>query len=119
MEEEEKKKTYDLEQRTETFGRRCRDLIRGLPRSITNIEDARQLCRASGSVAANYIEANESLSKKDFRLRVKISKKESKESRLFLRLLYPKPEQVNERDALVKEATELMNIFAAILRNTE
>ena len=92
-----------------------------MPRTITNIEDAKQLTKASGSVASNYIEANESLSKKDFRMRVKISRKESKESRLFLRLIYTdgKDDLETERLALVQEATELMNILGAILRKTE
>ena len=121
MTEGENSKQYDLEGRTEAFAKRCRDLIRRLPRTITNIEDAKQLTRASGSVAANYIEANESLSKKDFRVRVKICRKESKESRLFLRLICTdgKSGLEEERVALVQEATELMNIFGAILRNTE
>ncbi|MGB7158658.1 MAG: four helix bundle protein [Tepidisphaeraceae bacterium] len=113
-------KPYDLEERTERFAKRCRDFIKVLPRTLTNREDAKQLTRASGSVAANYLEANDSLSKKDFRMRVKICRKESKESRLFLRLLYPEGDaQLRERDLLVQEATELMNIFGAILRNSE
>jgi four helix bundle protein len=121
MTEGENSKRYDLEQRTENFARRCRELIRLLPRTLTNREDARQLARASGSIAANYIEANESLSKKDFRMRVKISRKESKESRLFLRLLYTDGSQAQnaERVSLEQEATELMNIFGAILRNSD
>jgi four helix bundle protein len=121
MEEKENKKRYDLEERTERFARRCRELIRVLPRTITNVEDAKQLTKASGSVPANYIEANEALSKKDFRLRIKICRKESKESRLFLRLLYTNESesQNDERAALQQEATELMNIFGAILRNSE
>src|SRR5688500_6024266 len=109
---------YDLEEWTELFARRCRELIRRLPRSLTNLEDARQLVRASGSVAGNYLEANDSLSKKDFRMRIKICRKESKESRLFLRLLYPAASQLTEREALIAEATELINIFGAILRNS-
>lgn len=120
-EENESRKIYDLEERTERFAKRCRELIRVLPRTMTNREDARQLTRASGSVPANYLEANESLSKKDFRLRIKISRKESKESRLFLRLLYTNGSEAqnHERDALVQEATELMNILGAILRNSD
>jgi four helix bundle protein len=112
---------YDLEDRTFEFARRCRAFVRRLPRTITNEEDVRQLVKASGSVGANYIEANESLSKKDFRLRVKISRKESKEARYWLRLLFTNEdaELDRERAALVQEATELMNILSAILRNSE
>jgi four helix bundle protein len=61
--------------------------VKTLPQNIANEEDIRQLVKASGSVGANYIEANESLSKKDFVLRIKISRKEAKESRYWLRLL--------------------------------
>ena len=67
-----------------------------------NTEDVRQLIRASGSVAANWIEANEALSKKDFLLRVKICRKEAKESRLFLRL-------IETGDALAKRRDELIS----------
>jgi four helix bundle protein len=77
--------------------------------------------RSSGSVGANYIEANEALSKKDFRMRIRISRKESKETRYWLRLLDTRDiDPLNaERSKLVQESTELMNIFGAILRNSE
>lgn len=55
--------------------------------SVGNKEDSKQLIRSSGSVGANYIEANEALSKKDFRMRIKISRKEAKGSRYWLRLV--------------------------------
>jgi four helix bundle protein len=74
-------KQYDLEDRTFEFARRVRALVKIIPKTIGNIEDGKQLVRSSGSVGANYIEANESLSKKDFLMRVKISRKEAKESR--------------------------------------
>ena len=54
---------YGLEERTFEFARRCRAFVRGLPRTVTTEDDARQLVRSSGSVAANYIEANEALSR--------------------------------------------------------
>jgi four helix bundle protein len=83
------------------------------------VEDSRQLVRASGSVGANYIEANEALSKKDFVLRIKICRKEAKESRYWLRLLEAADRTAAERDSLVQEAQELTNIFGAIVRKTE
>jgi four helix bundle protein len=112
---------YDLEDRTFQFAKDVRVLMKMLPRSIGNDEDGRQLVKASGSVGANYIEANESLSKKDFVMRVKISRKEAKESRYWLRLLDTAGGEVLERQraALIQEATELMNIFGAILRKTQ
>src|ERR1700682_66817 len=83
----DKPKQYDLEERTFLVAQRVRAFVRLLPKTISNIEDVKQLVRASGSVGANYIEANESLGKKDFRLRIKISRKEAKESVYWLRLL--------------------------------
>src|SRR3990167_7353073 len=76
----------DLEERTFQFARRCRDWVKKLSRTISNIEYGKQLIRSSGSQAANYIEANEALSRKDFAHRIKICRKEAKESCLWLRL---------------------------------
>ncbi|PCH69662.1 MAG: four helix bundle protein [Bacteroidetes bacterium] len=88
---------------------------------MTNIEDIKQLVRASGSVGANYIEANEALSKKDFIYRIKVCRKESKESRYFLRLVdtNANPSFNQERKVLIQEATELMKIFGAIITKSE
>ena len=110
--------TYDLEDRTYEFARRVRAFVKQLPRTICNVEDVRQVVRSSGSVGANYIEANESLSKRDFRMRLRIARKESKETRYWLRLVdtLSNPELDGERDALVQESTELMLIFSAILQ---
>ena len=74
-------KQYNLEERTLKFAKQVRAFVKKISRTISNIEDGKQLVRASGSVGANYIEANESLSKKDFVMRIKISRKEAKESR--------------------------------------
>ncbi len=60
-----REKVYDLEERTYLFARDCRLLIKNLPKTISNIEDGKQLVRSSGSVGANYIEANEKLGDKD------------------------------------------------------
>jgi len=79
-------KPRDLEDRTFRFAESIRSFVRQLPRTISNVEDVRPLVRASGEVAANWIEADDALSKRDFLLRVKICRKEAKESRLFLRL---------------------------------
>ena len=78
-------KQYDLEDRTLKFAKDIRSFVNKLPKTIGNIEDGKQLIKASGSVGANYIEANEALSKKDFIKRIKISRKEAKESRYWLR----------------------------------
>ena len=110
---------YELEERTFSFSKRCRDYSNNLPKTISNIEYSRQLIRSSGSQAANYIEANESLSKKDFIMRIKISRKESKESRLWLRLSEPKKEHELERRNLMQESIELTKIFGSILEKSK
>ncbi len=111
---------YDLEERTFLFAKETRDFVKKLPRTIANVEDIKQLVRSSGSVGANYIEANESVSKKDFLLRIKTCRKESKESTYWLRLLDCGSNAVgNECNRLATEARELMNIFGAILRKSE
>ncbi len=118
MSEIKNPKQYDLEERTFLFARRCRALVKLLTKTIGNIEDGKQLIRSSGSVGANYIEANEALSKKDFLMRIKISRKEAKESRFWLKLIDTtgQPESEKECLLLIQEATELMNIFGSILR---
>lgn len=112
-------KPRDLEERTFLFAQDVRRFVKSLPRTVANAEDVRQLVRASGSVAANWIEANESLSKKDFLLRVKICRKESKESRLFLRLIETGDGSANRREELCREARELTLIFAAIISKSD
>ena len=106
---------YDLEERTYRFASGCSEFVEKVPKTISNVEYGTQLVRASGSVAGNYIEANESLSKKDFVFRIKICRKESKESRLWIRLLRCPEAMQEERRWLFGEATELMKIFGAIL----
>ncbi len=114
-------KTYDLEDRTLKFAKNVRAFLRKISKTSINMEDGRQLVRASGSVGANYIEANEALRKKDFTMRIKICRKEAKESRYWLRLIdtCSETEIENDRHNLEKEATELMNIFGSILRKIE
>ncbi|NNJ25540.1 four helix bundle protein [Alienimonas chondri] len=111
--------TFDLDDRTERFAREVRQLIRKLPRTLCNSVDAKQLVRSSGSVGANYLEANEALGGKDFRYRIKVSRKEAKESGYWLRLLDCRDIAVlaDERDRLEDEAGQLVRIFTAILRN--
>lgn len=84
---------------------------------MANFEDSKQLIRSSGSIGANYREANESLSKKDFLMRLKISRKEAKESTYWLRLIHETNNLENHEESkgLINEATELKNILSAIL----
>jgi len=120
MTEIQNSKQYDLEERTLEFAKKVRIFVNKLPKTMGNIEDGRQLIRASGSIGANYIEANESLSKKDFVMRIKISRKEAKESKYWLLLVDTNNnnELDKERQELIKEATELMMIFSSIMRKS-
>jgi four helix bundle protein len=77
---------YDLEARTLRFAKDVIAFVRSLPNSLPNTEISKQLVRSAGSVGSNYIEANESLGSKDFLMKVKISRREAKESRYWLQL---------------------------------
>ena len=115
------KPVYDLEERTFQFAKAVRLFVKTLPKSIANIEDGKQLIKASGSVGGNYIEANESLGKKDFLMRIKISRKESKESAYWLRLIHETNSLENDDVAqgLIQEAKELKKIFSSILEKSK
>ena len=117
---EKSKSTYDLEERTFQFAKRVRVFVKKLPKTAANVEDGKQVIRSSGSVGANYIEANEALSKKDFLMRTKISRKEAKESAYFLRLIRETNNSSFEQEAseLYNEAVELKKIFSAIINKT-
>jgi len=110
-------KKYDLEERTFQFAKNVIGYVRKLPRGIPDIELGRQLVRSAGSVGANYIEANESLSKKDFIMRIKISKKEAKETYYWLKLTIPTKNYEHTKIELMCESEELQKIFGAIIRN--
>ncbi|HMS30767.1 MAG TPA: four helix bundle protein [Candidatus Saccharibacteria bacterium] len=107
-----KQRQYDLETRVLEFAKACRKYVKTLKPSIISIEDGKQMVRSSGSVGANYLEANEAISKKDFLHRLRIAKKEARETIYWLKLLEaPEP--------LIKEASELMHILGAILEKSK
>lgn len=110
-------KKYDLEDRTYEFALAVALYCKKLPRTISNTEYVKQVVRASGSPAANYIEANEALSKKDFQLRIKICRKEAKETVLWLKLIINTNSEdfTLEGKKLIQEASELKMIFSSIL----
>ncbi len=115
------KPVYDLEERTYQFAKDVRLFVKTLPKTTANIEDGKQLIKASGSVGANYIEANESLGKKDFLMRIRISRKEAKESAYWLRLINETNKLKNADEALrlIQEANELKKIFSSILAKSK
>ena len=110
---------YDLESRCFKFTLAVRDYIKPLPKSLTNKEFCRQLIRSAGSVGANYIEANEALSKKDFLFRVKIAKKDAKETRYWLLLTEPEEDGLRGQKYLVQEATEIMKMLGAVIEKSK
>jgi len=116
-----REKVYDLEERTLRFAQEVRAFVKTLPRTVANVEDIRQLVRASGSVGANYIEANEALGRRDFAMHLRISRKEAKESRYWLRLVDTGDDRTvePERHRLAGEAHELASIFSSIVRKCD
>ena len=118
---EQRSKQRDLEERTFRFAESVRGFVKQLPKTISNVEDIRQLVRASGSVAANWSEADEALSRKDFLMRVKICRKEAKESRLFFRIVGTSltGSTTSARGKLGEEARELTLIFSSIISKVE
>lgn len=119
MTETEKLKIFDLEERTLKFAKDVIYFSKRVETTIANFENLKQLIRSSGSVGANYIEANESLSKKDFLMRMKICRKEAKESTYWLKLIEITEDAINkERDNLIQESIELRKIFNSIIEKS-
>jgi len=114
-------KPFNLEDRTFKFAQRCKNFTLNVQKTTANHEYNIQLIRSSGSTAANYIEANEALSKKDFVHRIKICRKEAKESSLWLNLIDTGDNEKlkNEKHNLIQESTELIKIFTSIIVKSE
>ena len=112
-------KFRNLELRTIEFTKNVIRLCRELPHDLITMELIKQVIRSSGSVGANYREANEKLSKKDFALRIRIARKEAKERTYWLELLQEiAPTLHNHIIPLIRESEELRNILSAILTKT-
>jgi len=108
---------FDLEERTAVFGENVVRLSRKIPRDPTNNRLIDQLVGASTSVGANFCEANDCYSRKDFRFTVKRCIKEAKEARFFLRMVAASEARLaSEARPLYREATELIRILAAMYR---
>ncbi len=109
-------KPYNLEDRTLEFAKSVIKLCQKMPQNVVNTKLVGQLVNSSGSVGANYREANEALGKKDFAHRLRISRKECKESTYWLELLKEANEKFSsEIDLLIAESREIRNILTAIL----
>jgi len=112
---------HPLEERCHQFGKRVRGFCRKVKKDLVNFEDIKQVVRASGSVGANYIEANENVGRGDLKYRLKVCRKESKESIHFLGLieLFEDKELEQERDELIDEATQLIKIFSSMIKKLD
>jgi len=109
------KQKFDLEERTLTFSKNCINISKLLVMQVINIELIRQLIRSSTSVGANYREANEATTKKEFYHRIGICRKEAKESKYWLQLLQHANTDFDIKiGPLINEAHQLTRIFASI-----
>jgi four helix bundle protein len=112
-------KKFDLEERTSLFAEEIIILSRETPKNITTIPIINQLIRSATSIGANYFEANGASSKKDFKNKICISKKEARETKYWLRLLVKaEPNATEKCRKLWKEANELTLIFSKIVLKT-
>ena len=111
---------FDLEERTALFGEQVIEFAKTIPDNSVNRRLISQLVGAGTSVGANYCEATEGVSKKDFKHKIGICKKEAKETRFFLRMIAKsEPNLKPEARVIWQEARELHLIFAATYRNTK
>ena len=116
----DRRKIFNLEERTIKFAEVVIDLVKTLPKNSIINPLVEQLIRSSGSIGANYYEATEAESKKDFQHKIGICKKETKETKYWLRLLAKaNTEKIIELRDLWKEAHELLLIFSKILKTSK
>jgi four helix bundle protein len=115
--ENKNKKGYDLEDRTAKFGEVIIEFAKQLPQNPITLPLIGQIVRAGTSIGANYCEADNAVSKKEFLLRIETCKKESKETMYWLRMIATAVEKSKQSGRVLwQEAKELHLIFAAIWR---
>lgn len=109
-------KTYNLEKRTLEFAQNILTLCEDMPKTVINIELVKQIVRSAASVGANYREANEALGTRDLKHRMRITRKEAKETTYWLELILKSNHDFKaDIEYLLQESKELRNIFTAIL----
>ncbi len=114
-----KAKEYDLEKRTLEFSKRIVRMCKVLPKDIINIELIKQGLRSGTAIGSNYIEANDALSKRDFVHRLRIARKEAKETIYWLELIIEANQDLRPRvQPLEEEADELKKILSAIIEKS-
>ncbi len=113
------KQKYNLEERTTEFSKRVIDFVKKVPQNLITKPLISQLMRSATSIGANYMEANEANSKRDFINKIVIAKKETKETKYWLKLIaHALPNFEDQITSLWKEAQELNLILAAIIRSS-
>lgn len=113
-----KTKIYDLKERTIAFGEAIIAFAKRLPRTAITLPLIGQIVRSGTSVAANYMEADTAITKKDFKYKLSLCRKEAKETNFWLRMLIiASPEFTNEAKILQQESWELVLIFSSILKH--
>ena len=111
---------YDLEERTIKFAEIILDLSKKVPQNPLTVPIITQLIKAGTSIGANYAEANGASSKKDFKNKIFICKKEARETKYWLRLLSRAvPELKGECAICFREAQEITLIFSKIAQSTK
>ena len=109
--------SQELEERTFRFASKTRLFLKTIPKTLIVLEDMKQLLRSSGSIGANYIEANENLGEKDFMMKLKTARREAKESRYWLRLIEVSGDDLmRTRNELIQESHELLLILSSIIQ---
>jgi four helix bundle protein len=109
--------SQELEERFERFAISVRDFCRKIKWDVINVQYIKQLIRASSSVGANYIEASDDLGKQDEKMKIRIARREAKESIYWIKLLivYNDQQLEKERLSLIDEATQIKKILSSIL----
>ncbi len=114
------KKVYDLEERTACFGERVVSFARRIPESSITRSLINQLIRAATSVGANYCEADDAFSKREFIYKIATCRKEAKETKYWLRMvIIACPKLIDEAQQHKREAQELNLIFSSIVNKAK
>lgn len=113
-------KRFDLQERTLEFGKRTIRLVKAIPRDNTNLMLGNQIVRSGTSIGANYREADAACTRRDFKFKIAVSLKEAKETVYWLKLIIEANPALTKRiEPLLKEADELVKIFAAIFEKSK
>jgi four helix bundle protein len=113
-------KNYDLEERTAIFGENIIKFLRTIRRNAINTPIISQLVRSATSIGANYCEADNAESRKDFRHKIGLCRKESRETMYWLRQISAaQPDRIEEARIFWKEAKEMNLIFSKVIRKLD